>query len=820
MRKFIIFSAILFFIILVGGGILFIFSMQQIIGANNDGELTNMLEIERLRLGMSVNSEISIALKMANSPLIRRYFANPGDSELRKLAFEEIDAYRQAFTAKTVFWVNDLDKIFYSDEYISYIVDPVSPENYWYHMTLYQTEVYNFNINYNPDLNVTNLWINAPVFDENRKPLGMVGTGIDLSTFLASVYKDSDGRVTIYFFNAMGEITGAENVEYVAEKKNIDDQLADTDVSILNLAKNILPDETLIFNSSMGKIAMAAIPLLEWYSVIILPNRLSDFNNTMTSLFLVMLLVMAFVFIIFNMFISGLIKPLRKSMNDAETANRAKSVFIANVSHEIRTPMNSIMGFSELALDDEVSPRTKDYLDKIKLNTEWLLQIINNVLDISKIESGKIELEKIPFDLQDLFTSCRILVMPNAVEKGIELHFYAEPCLGKIPMGDPTRLRQVFINLLTNAIKFTNIGTVKVYAKIKAKTDKFVTIYFEISDSGIGMTNEQIVKIFDPFTQAETSTTRQYGGTGLGLSITKNILDLMGGKLFVESSPGVGSKFSFELTFETMDESENYTPRNIMTLNDVEKPAFEGEILLCEDNPMNQQVISEHLARVGIKTIVAWNGKIGFDMVRGRMLSGEKQFDLVFMDMHMPVMDGLDASKKIIGLNAKVPIIAMTSNVMFDERQIYKNSGLQDCIGKPFTSQELWQCLLKFLKPIKTAGVSQKAGSLSDADFLVESDLVFKKSLESYFVNNNRNKFEEITNALDTGDVKLAHRLVHTLRSNAGQIEKNNLQSAADAVERQLMNGVNLVSKEQLNALETEFNAVLRELAPLINEDK
>ena len=501
----------------------------------------------------------------------------------------------------------------------------------------------------------------------------------------------------------------------------------------------------------------------------------------------------------------------RKEMEEAAlAASRSKSAFLANISHEIRTPMNSIIGFSELAMDSEASLKTRDYLGKIQANADWLLQIINDILDISKIESGKMDLENIPFDLHDLFASCRTLVMPKAVEKGIMLYFYAEPSIRKRPLGDPTRLRQVLVNLLTNAIKFTNTGMVKLLADITNIGENNITMYLEVRDSGIGMTPEQMEKIFDPFIQAETGTTRKYGGTGLGLAITKNIIEMMGGKLSVESTPGVGSKFSFELTFDTIDVSADDILDKKIIFNEYEKPLFEGEVLLCEDNAMNQQVICEHLARVGLKTVVAENGKIGVEMVQSRMEKGEKQFDLIFMDIHMPVMDGLEATAKIFEFNAEIPIVAMTANIMSDDMEIYRKSGMNDCLGKPFTSQELWRCLMKYFTPVSIGTVQKNAQ--------IEADMELQKNLQIVFVKNNQRKFQEIADALGAGDIKLAHRLAHTLKSNAGQIGKLILQQAAADVEHQLKDGVNLVTPQQMSILETELNAVLAEFAPLANE--
>jgi len=502
-------------------------------------------------------------------------------------------------------------------------------------------------------------------------------------------------------------------------------------------------------------------------------------------------------------------EELRLARGIAESANEAKSVFLANMSHEIRTPMNSIIGFTELALDDTISHKTREYLEKILENSEWLLQIINDILDISKIESGKLELEKIPFDLHEIFAHCQTTIMPKALEKGLMLHFYAEPSFGKKLLGDPTRLRQIIINLLSNAIKFTRIGTVKVSSNVIETTENSITMHFEVRDSGIGMTPEQIKRVYEPFMQADSSTTRKYGGTGLGLTICKTIIGLFGGELAIESTPGLGSKFSFDITFDAVDAPD--TTADIDTpVNEYEKPVFEGEVLVCEDNAMNQQVIFEHLTRVGLKTVVAHNGQEGVDFVRSRIESGQKPFDLIFMDIHMPVMDGLEAATIIEKLKTGTPVVAMTANIMSSDKELYESSGLPDFISKPFTSLELWRCLLKYLTPKRREVVNGPRQS--------EADSQFRRQLQIGFVKENRTKLSQITGALDCGDVKLAHRLVHNLKSNAGQIGKTELYKAAAMVEGLLKNGKNQITENSITYLEMQLNAVLDQLAPIVNE--
>ena len=506
-------------------------------------------------------------------------------------------------------------------------------------------------------------------------------------------------------------------------------------------------------------------------------------------------------------------EKLRQARDAAEEASRTKSVFLANVSHEIRTPLNSIMGFTSLAEEDALlTKKTKEYLNKIFESAKWLLQIINDILDISKIEAGKLELECIPFDLHEIFAHCQSAITPKTIEKGISMYYYAEPSIGKKLLGDPVKLYQALINLLSNAVKFTNTGMIKLLTSVSHAEEDSVTIYFEIKDSGIGIEPDLMTRIFDPFIQADSSITRKYGGTGLGLTITKHTLEMMGGKLKVESTPGIGSKFSFELTFKTINDTSDIMAISANAVPILEKPYVEGEVLICEDNTMNQQVIREHLERVGLTAMIAENGKEGVDIVTKRQANGEPPFDLILMDIHMPVMDGLEASSRITKMGIKTPIVAVTANVIANNMEMHKSHGICDILGKPFTPQELWACLKKHLSRVRLSEVDNAYHRTADARL--------QKQLSAHFVKKNQNTAADIRQALDSGDTKTAHRIAHTLKSNAGQLGKSRLQRAAAVVEDTLAEEKNMPSENSLNVLENELDLVLNELAAFLTESK
>jgi len=312
-KKFIFFSFGLFILIFLLGSAVFIFLMRQILHNNSGYELIKTAELERLRLEASVNSEIAVILKMANSPLVKRYFSNPGNHELRKLAFDEIEAYSLALEGKSVFWLNKYDRVFYSADYAPYTVDPDNPENFWYNKTLYETEFYDFAIYYNPDLNTTRLWINAPVFDNDKTPLGMVGAGINLTKFINEIYMNYSRSADLYFFNSSGEITGARNIELAANKVSLEKELGNTGLEILAKIDELKNGEIIYFytRDEDGVAVLGAIPALNWYITAVYRFTTGEALQTgMTVLFAVMMAVIFSILAILNIFVTRLLEPL------------------------------------------------------------------------------------------------------------------------------------------------------------------------------------------------------------------------------------------------------------------------------------------------------------------------------------------------------------------------------------------------------------------------------------------------------------------------------------------------------------------------------
>ncbi|MEZ0315490.1 MAG: ATP-binding protein, partial [Methylophilaceae bacterium] len=483
------------------------------------------------------------------------------------------------------------------------------------------------------------------------------------------------------------------------------------------------------------------------------------------------------------------VTPLRVAQQQAEDANKSKSDFLANMSHEIRTPMNAIIGLSHLCLQTALDEKQRDYVTKVHYSAKALLGIINDILDFSKIEAGKLDLELTDFDLHNCLASVDSLVGHLAREKNLVFDIVVAPDVPKFLWGDALRLRQVLINLASNAVKFTNEGSVHVTVMLKQAhpVQKTVELEFSVKDSGIGLSTEQSAYLFQPFSQADSSTSRRFGGTGLGLAICKRLVEMMSGKLWVESREGFGSDFRFTTHFGLGREVIGLDVRS-NDLIDARAHLMGKRILLVEDNPFNQQVAQEILQDVGVSVTLASNGVAALDAL------AEELFDIVLMDVQMPLMDGYEATRQIRSMPALASqcVIAMTANAMAEDRQRCLAAGMDDFISKPIIPDQLYITLAKWLitlnsgelrgeepglatEPIKHLSNPLEAPEPLSIDLKLLGELLHHdpdkiRKFANKFLESAHETFNELQAAFADNDIAAIAGLGHRFKSAAGTV--------------------------------------------------
>jgi len=526
-------------------------------------------------------------------------------------------------------------------------------------------------------------------------------------------------------------------------------------------------------------------------------------------------------------------RELEQRRIDAEASNMAKGQFLANMSHEIRTPLNAIIGFSALTLNTVLPPLQHDYIGKIHTAGELLLNTINDILDYSKFEAGKLEIEQIPFRLDIITGNVISFVQNKALEKELTLLKETPPDVSEYLIGDPHRLSQILVNLLSNAVKFTDHGEVVLSISLLAEEPERVHLKFTIRDTGIGLSEEQIARLFQPFSQADGSTTRRFGGTGLGLSICKQLVEAMRGRIWCESALGSGSSFCFSLWFGISRQGDVVRFNSITDHHKHDKESsydFSNfTILLVEDNEINRHLALELIKPTGAAIHVATNGKEAVSMIT----EGDTRYDLVLMDIQMPVMDGYEATSLIRkdGCFNSMPIIAMTAHAMQEEHQKILLAGMNDHITKPIHAQKMLGVMGHFLSkqdPGKRISDVNKTSytdvssipcieglNVADALSSIDGDIELYQWILCSFVENQSNVSVAITEALHKDNMKLAVRHAHTVKGLAGTIGASDLLELAEMLENAIVQGEPM---ESITTILSSFSKEINRLSVAISK--
>jgi signal transduction histidine kinase/response regulator of citrate/malate metabolism len=458
-------------------------------------------------------------------------------------------------------------------------------------------------------------------------------------------------------------------------------------------------------------------------------------------------------------------EEMERSRLLAEESAKAKADFIANMSHELRTPLGAILGFADLLQKMELGDIQREYIDAINTSGKSLLSIINDILDLSKLDAGRFIIESVPFSVPELMHSVQVMFSSKAAAKAIRLSCSVDMAINYQVSGDPMRLTQILVNLIGNAVKFTESGGIYINCIVEKEEENQVQLCFSVRDTGIGIEADKLEHIFDRFTQADTDITRKYGGTGLGLAITKQLIELQGGQITVSSHKGKGTEFQFIIPY--VKSAEQITmPR----LEPAASHHFHSikKILIVEDNLMNQKLASIILQNNGFEVIIARNGKKAVEVL------SQQSVDLILMDIQMPVMDGYKTTKAIRELNITTPIIATTAHALSGEKEKCLQAGMDDYLPKPFRETDLLNKIAawaKHHKPIEQATNTEQPVAGIDLSFLMlqtKNNKSFVLEMINIFRKQNPKDINALKKAVEKADYKAIYKTAHTIRNSIG----------------------------------------------------